>query len=377
MTLVQSPEHTALREAVGDFLARHLPFAKVRDACSSERTHNDEWFRFGAELGVLGLAVPIDHGGSGASLAEQAVVLEALGGCLALPAYLSGEILAPALLMGSADPEAVKLLTRISAGDIRVTVGLTAETRDLDDSTSSNSWNVRATATVADEVGPGRYTVNGVKTLVPDVHGATAVLIPARTAAGLVVLAVDLAAPGVKQRSLTTLDITRPMARLEFDDAAAILVVGPETADAVIEHALDLARTAIAIEQVGGAQACLDMTVAYAKTRVQFGRPIGSFQAVKHACADMLVAVESARSAAYHAVAAYQSEEFPIAAAMAKVVAGEAFVDVAAQTIQLHGGIGFTWEHNAHLFYRRAHSTSLWFGDADSQRELLIQRLGF
>jgi alkylation response protein AidB-like acyl-CoA dehydrogenase len=178
---------------------------------------------------------------------------------------------------------------------------------------------------------------------------------------------------------LTTLDVSRPMFRVSFRDAAAQLVLDAGQADSSLDRVMDLARVATAVEQVGGAQACLDMTVEYAKTRVQFGRQIGSFQAVKHACADMLVAVESARSAAYHAVstAVESPDDLPIAAALAKAVAAESFTFVAAQTIQLHGGIGFTWEHDAHLYYRRAHSTALWFGDASTSRELLAQRLGF
>ena len=177
---------------------------------------------------------------------------------------------------------------------------------------------------------------------------------------------------------LATMDQTRKQARLEFASTPARLVGDEGAAAPVLSRTLDLAAVALAAEQVGGAQRCLDMAVEYAKTRIQFGRPIGSFQAIKHKCADMLLEVESAKSAAYYAgwAAAEDSEELPVVASLAKSYCSEAFFHAAAENIQIHGGIGFTWEHDAHLYFKRAKSSELMLGDPSYHRELLAQRIG-
>jgi alkylation response protein AidB-like acyl-CoA dehydrogenase len=191
------------------------------------------------------------------------------------------------------------------------------------------------------------------------------------------IFAVDGSAPGLTRTPMETLDLTRKQARLSFADVPARLIGADGEGSAVLAHVLDLAAVGLAAEAVGGAQRCLDMSVDYAKLRVQFGRPIGSFQAIKHKCADLLVEVESARSAAYYAMwAAGDSGELPVAAALAKSYCTEAYAHAAAENIQIHGGIGFTWEHPAHLYFRRAKSTELLFGDPAYHRELLVQRAG-
>jgi alkylation response protein AidB-like acyl-CoA dehydrogenase len=190
--------------------------------------------------------------------------------------------------------------------------------------------------------------------------------------------AVDSSATGLTRHRLTTLDLTRKQARLAFTATPARLIGPGHGADEVFDHALDLFRVLIAAEHLGGTQRCLDMSVEYAKTRSQFGRKIGSFQAVKHRCSDMLVAVESARSAVYHAVeaAANGSDALGLAAPMAVTMAAEAYQYCARQNIQLHGGIGCTWEHDAHLHYRRAHAGTAALGDGRYHRSLLATRLG-
>jgi alkylation response protein AidB-like acyl-CoA dehydrogenase len=174
------------------------------------------------------------------------------------------------------------------------------------------------------------------------------------------------------------MDQTRKQARIEFFAAAARLVGAEGGADRVLSRTLDLAAVALAAEQVGGAQRCLDMSVDYAKNRIQFGRPIGSFQAIKHKCADMLMEVESAKSAAYYAVwaAAEDSEELPVVASLAKSYCSEAYFHAAGENIQIHGGIGFTWEHDAHLYFKRAKSSELLLGDPSYHRDLLARRIG-
>ncbi len=190
--------------------------------------------------------------------------------------------------------------------------------------------------------------------------------------------AVEADAAGLTRTPLATMDQTRKQARLEFSATPARLVGEDGGAGPALSRTLDLAAVALAAEQVGGAQRCLDMAVDYAKTRIQFGRPIGSFQAIKHKCADMLLEVESAKSAAYYAgwAAAEDSEELPVVASLAKSYCSEAYFHAAAENIQIHGGIGFTWEHDAHLYFKRAKSSELLLGDPSYHRELLAQRIG-
>jgi alkylation response protein AidB-like acyl-CoA dehydrogenase len=198
------------------------------------------------------------------------------------------------------------------------------------------------------------------------------------TAKGLSLFAVEGDATGVAREALATMDQTRKQSRIVFSDAPARLVGVEGEALAGLETTLQVAAAALAAEQVGGAQRVLNNSVEYAKNRVQFGRPIGSFQAIKHKCADMLLDVESAKSAAYYAAWAAQerNEELAIAASLAKSFCSEAYFHCAAENIQIHGGIGFTWEHHAHLYFKRAKSSELFLGDPAYHRELLAQRLG-
>jgi alkylation response protein AidB-like acyl-CoA dehydrogenase len=211
-----------------------------------------------------------------------------------------------------------------------------------------------------------------------DGNVANLLVVAARTPAGLSLFAVEGDAPGLTRTPLATMDQTRKQARLELAGVAGQLIGADGGASAGLSRTLDLAAVALAAEQVGGAQRCLDMSVEYAKERVQFGRPIGSFQAIKHKCADMLLEVESAKSAAYYAgwAAAESSDELPVVASLAKAYCSDAYFHAAAENIQIHGGIGFTWEHDAHLYFKRAKSSELLLGDPTYHRELLAQRIG-
>jgi alkylation response protein AidB-like acyl-CoA dehydrogenase len=205
-----------------------------------------------------------------------------------------------------------------------------------------------------------------------DGHTAGLFLVAAATGAGPSLFAVQGGAAGLTRRPLETLDRTRKLARVELTSAEAVLVGTEGGAAATLTRALQVAAAALAAEQVGGAQRCLDMSVEYAKLRMQFGRPIGGFQAIKHMCADMLLEVESARSAAYYAAwaAAEDSDELPLVSSLAKAYCSEAYFRTAADNIQIHGGIGFTWEHDAHLYYRRAKSSELMLGTPSEHREI-------
>ncbi|HXA62120.1 MAG TPA: acyl-CoA dehydrogenase, partial [Streptosporangiaceae bacterium] len=207
---------------------------------------------------------------------------------------------------------------------------------------------------------------------------ADLVLVAARTPGGLSLLAVDGDAEGLTRTALPTLDQTRRLARLEFSSVPGRLLGAEGGAGPALSRTLDLAAIGLAAEQVGGTQRCLDMSVAYAKVRYQFGRPIGSFQAIKHKCADMLLEVESSRSAVLYAATAIDedSPEVPLVASAAKVYCSDAYFHAAAETIQIHGGIGFTWEHDAHLYFKRAKSAQLFLGTPDDHRTHFANHVG-
>ena len=370
MSLVFTSEQEDLRRTVRAFLADTSPSAQVRRLMETpEGIDRDVWHRMAAQLGLHGLAIPEEHGGAGFGPVEQVVVFEETGRALLCAPYFGTVALATTALLAADDAAAAKdLLPGLAEGRTVATLAFTED---------DGSWDPEAISLRA-EAADGSWALTGAKSFVIDGAVADLFLVVARTDRGLSLFAVDATAPGLQRTPLETLDLTRKLVRLSFDGTPAQLVGEEGSGRRILERTLDVAATLLAVEQVGGAQAVLDMTVEYAKLRTQFGRKIGSFQAVKHRLADMLVAVESARSAAYHAgwAAADAPDELPVAAAMAKAVASEAFVFCATEAIQLHGGIGFTWEHDAHLYYRRAHSSALLLGDATYHRELLAQRLG-
>jgi alkylation response protein AidB-like acyl-CoA dehydrogenase len=284
--------------------------------------------------------------------------------------YFSTVALAATLLLASGD-EAAKAdyLPGLAAGNSIGTVAL-AE--------ASGRWDEAGVRLAASGSGDS-WSLTGEKLYVLDGHIADLILVAARTSAGVSVFAVAGDAAGLRRESLLTMDQTRKQARLTFEDTPARLVGADGAGWAAISKMLDLAVVALAAEQVGGAQFVLEMAVEYAKNRVQFGRPIGSFQAVKHKCANLLLEVESAKSAAHYAgwAAADDSDELPVVASLAKSYCSEAYFHAAAENIQIHGGIGFTWEHPAHLYFKRAKSSELLFGDPSYHRELVARRVGF
>ncbi|MFE3851707.1 acyl-CoA dehydrogenase family protein [Streptomyces griseorubiginosus] len=370
MTLVFTEEQNALRSAVRKFTGDRFSSERVRALMETPDGHDpDTWELMARQLGLQGLLVPEELGGSGASLVELAIVCEELGYGLVCSPFLGTAGLATTVLLACGDQAARRdLLPGIADGTTIATVALTEE---------PSAATPRGTGLTATRTAEG-HVLDGVCSFVPDGHIADLVLVVAGTASGAGVFAVDRNATGLVRDRLTTLDLTRKQARLGFTATPARLVGTPESAGAALEDALDTIRVLIAAEQVGGAQRCLDMSVEYARTRCQFGRTIGSFQAVKHRCADMLVAVESARSAVHHAMetAADRSDALRLAAPMAVTLASEAYQYCARQNIQLHGGIGCTWEHDAHLHYRRAHTGAVLIGDGRHHRTLLATRLG-
>jgi alkylation response protein AidB-like acyl-CoA dehydrogenase len=207
---------------------------------------------------------------------------------------------------------------------------------------------------------------------------ADLLLVAARSESGLSLFAVDSFATGVKVEALSVMDPTRKQSRIEFTEVPGRLVGEEGGAGASLEKALQLAATALAAEQVGGSERVLESSVDYAKNRIQYGRIIGTYQAIKHKCANMLVAAETAKSASYYArwAAAVDSDELPVASSLAKAYCSEAYLHCASENIQIHGGIGFTWEHDAHLYFKRAKSSELLLGSPAYHRDLLASRVG-
>jgi alkylation response protein AidB-like acyl-CoA dehydrogenase len=365
-----TPEREQLRESVSQFLADKSPMGAVRALMETPDGYDPAvWAQLAGQLGLAGLAIPQEYGGSGYSWAELVIVLEEMGAALLCAPYFASVALAASAVLAAGDEAARReLLPGIASGEVIATLAV------AEDSGRWDAGSIRLTATAAG----GQHTVSGHKTFVIDGQTAQLIIVAARTGDDLALLAVAGDAPGLTRTPLPTMDMTRRQARLEFSATPARLLSRGDEAGRALATTLDLAAVALAAEQAGGARRCLDLSVAYAKSRTQFGRPIGSFQAIKHKCADMLLQVESARSAARYAgwAAAYLPAELPAAASLAKAFCSDAYARAAGATIQIHGGIGFTWEHDAHLHFKRATTSALLFGDPAYHRELLAQRIG-
>ena len=370
MNFAFSDEQEELRAAVRRFLAEKSPETEVRRLMDTTEGYDPAvWSQMADQLGLQSLTIPEEFGGSGFTYVELLVVLEEMGAALLCAPFFSSVALAANALLTSGDDEAKKsYLPGIASGETIATLAITED---------NGKWDFSGIELAATKKGDG-WELNGHKMFVIDGHVANLIIVAARTAAGVSLFAVPGDAVGLTRTPLPTMDQTRKQARLEFASTPATLVGTDGGAEPGLSKTLDLAAVALAAEQVGGAQHVLDASVEYAKTRIQFGRPIGSFQAIKHKCADMLLEVESAKSAAYYAAwaAAEDSDELPVVASLAKSYCSEAYFHAAAENIQIHGGIGFTWEHPAHLYFKRAKSSELLLGDPSYHRELLAQRIG-
>jgi len=352
-------EQQQLRAAVRKFCAESFDEATVRRLMESEVTYDPAvWRRLGSELGVLGMSVPEADGGVGGSLVDQAVAVEEFGAALACgPLFGTVYLAIPALVACPPSPVRDDLLAALIEGERTAAVA-------VNDTAGVFDPNVSVTAVASGD----SAVLNGTAKRVVDAGAADVVLLAAKGSDGLSLYAVDTA--DVHRTALVTLDLTRPQADVVFVDSPARLLAGPAEADRVITHALQVGSALLAVEQVGAAQHMLDLSVEYAKSRLQFGRHIGSFQAVKHRLADMLVDLEHARSTAYHAVWALTdgSDDPALAVSIAQATCSAAFSRVAADSIQVHGGIGFTWEHQAHLYFKRATTDAALLGSAEQHR---------
>ncbi|MCO1658602.1 acyl-CoA dehydrogenase family protein [Pseudonocardia humida] len=368
MRLVLEAEQEDLRAAVRRLLADRSSPAAVREVMASERGDDPGLWKSLADLGLLGLVVPEDLGGAGGGHVERSVVLEELGRALTPTPFLASAVLATDALLAVDDAAARAELLPALAGGERVATVAVAE--------GGAAWDRSGGATTATER-DGGWRLDGTKAPVPAGAVADVVLVYASTSDGPGWFAVDAGADGFTRTALTTLDPTRPMARLTFAGTPARRLAASDPA-AALDLVADLAAVALAAEQVGVMARALELTVDYAKVRVQFGRPIGSYQAVKHGLADVYSAWEHSVSVLRYAAwtADHDRAELPLAAALAQTYVGPACFDAAVAMVQYHGGIGYTWEHDAHLFYKRAKSAQLLLGPPSSHRARLADRLG-
>ena len=376
MNFAFSEEQEELRRSVRRFLEDKSPSTEVRRLMETTDGYDPKiWAQMANELGLQSLHIPEAYGGQGFSFVELVVVLEEMGRALLCAPYFSSVCLAAnAILNAGTEDQKAALLPGIAGGETIATLAFTEP---------SGKWDANGITMEAASDGSGGYTLSGTKMFVLDGHTANLIVVAARSAGsggteGISFFTVEGDAAGLTRTALPTMDQTRKQAKLEFSNVPATLLGEEGAGWAALSKTLDQAAVCLAAEQVGGAQKCLDMSVEYAKVRIQFGRPIGSFQAIKHKCADMLLEVESSKSAAYYAgwAAAEDNDELPVVASLAKSYCSEAYFHAAAENIQIHGGIGFTWEHDAHLYFKRAKSSEILFGDPTYHRELLAQRIG-
>lgn len=370
MNFAFTEEQEALRETVRSFLENKSSEEAVREQMETDKGYDDAvWSQMGEQMGLQGLAIPEEYGGSGYSFVELGIVLEEMGRALLCAPFFSTAVLAANTLIHCGDDDAKQAhLPGIAAGTTVATVAYVEPSGKWDES----GITMEASGSGSD------IKLSGTKSFVIDGHVADLIIVAAKSGAGTSLYAVAGDADGLTKTQLSTMDQTRKQAKLDFDNTPATLIGEDGKGWDTLTTVLDLVAVGLAAEQVGGAQYVLDMAVQYAKDRVQFGRPIGSFQAIKHKCADMLLEVESAKSAAYYGLwcAAEMNDELASTASLAKAYCSEAYFHASAENIQIHGGIGFTWEHPAHLYFKRAKSSELMFGDPTYHREQLAQRIG-
>jgi len=364
MIFAFTDEQRELAATLRRFLQDKSPSAEVRRLMATPEGYDPQtWAQLAGQLGLQGLAIPEKYGGSGAGPVELAIACEEMGRALLCAPYFATAVLAAQALLASGDQAAAEeYLPSLADGSTIATLAVCED---------DGAWTTDRLQTTARRSGDG-YLLDGRKSFVLDGHTADLLLVVAQAEGGPSLFAVAGDAGGLSRRLLDTLDMTRKQAELTLDGVPGRLIGAEGSAGDVVRRTQRLAVVALAAEQVGGAQRCLDMSVEYAKIRMQFGRPIGSFQAIKHMCADLLLEVESARSAAYYAAWAAEegSDELPLVSSLAKAFCSEAYFRAAADNIQIHGGIGFTWEHDAHLYYRRAKSTELMLGTPEEHREI-------
>ena len=367
-------EQEFLRRTARDFLAECVPMRLVHDVMESSASHSPEVWKQMAELGWMGLALPEQYGGADLGMVELCIVLEELGRSLAPVPFLPTAIASALILEAGGEAQKQAWLKRIGAGEAIATLAITEERG------TENPGDLAARATSEGD----DWVLDGRKLFVPDAGSAEVLVVVARTGgegeSGLGLFLVPRETAGVEMVAMSSMDLLRPLYEVSFRGAklpADALLGGDRDAWLRLERVLDRGRVMIAAEMLGGAEKCLENSVAYAKERVQFGKPIGVNQAIKHKCADMLFEIESAKSITYYAAwaAREDNDEAPLTAAMAKAFVSDAYRHTSAENIQIHGGVGFTWEYDCHLYFKRAKTDEAWLGDASFHRERIAQML--
>jgi alkylation response protein AidB-like acyl-CoA dehydrogenase len=380
MEFAFSDEQEMIRESAESFLADVSDSAAVRAAMVTELGHDPAlWQRLCTEMVWPAIHIPEHYGGLGLGFVELAILLEQMGRRLLCSPFFSTACLAtPALLLAGNEAQKACWLPQLAEGSLTATLAYASNDRNGLDAVQASFR----------KEGDG-FVIDGRLRQVVDGHSAGLLIVAARGSQGIGLFAVPADTPGLRRRLLPTLDQTRKLAELEFTQVyveADAQLGTPGQGGELLEKVLQLACAALAAEQAGGAQQALDLTLAYTAERQQFGRAIASFQAIKHRAADMMLEVECSRSAAYYAACVAEevlapngdrtiAAELPLAAALAKSRCSEAFFQCAAESIQLHGGVGFTWEYDPHLYFKRARASEALFGAPSWHRERIAAAL--
>ena len=365
-------EQVEFRTALRRFLSDTSPTAEVRRLMETDVGYDaDVWRQLSQDLGLTAIHIPEAYGGQGFGVSELAIATEEMGRALLCAPYFASTVLAAtAILKAGSEEQKQTLLPGIAAGEIIATLALTEP---------HGRWQAEAVETTA-APSNGAYALNGVKSFVVDGHHADLLVVAARRpgsqgAEGLSLFTVAGDAPGIERVLLKATDPTRKLAKLTFSNVEASLLGDEGGAAGPLRDTLDIAAICLANEMAGGAERLFEDAINYAKMRVQFGRPIASFQSLKHKAAEMLMEVELAKSGAYYAAAAVDDGDADVSAlaSLAKANAADTYMQTAIHAVQIHGGIGFTWENDTHLWYKRAKSSEVFLGGSDYHRERLMQ----
>jgi alkylation response protein AidB-like acyl-CoA dehydrogenase len=362
-----SSEQEEFRTNLRRLLADRSPTKDVRRLMETDQGYErDEWKAINTALGLTAIRIPEDCGGYGLSFGDQGIVLEEMGRALLCAPYFATAVLAAGAVMNAGtEAEKQALLPGIAAGETTATLAWVED---------NGRWDADGTALTA-AAESGGFVLNGHKTYVVDGHTADFVVVLARAPQGLSLFTVEGNAAGLSRRALKSMDPTRKFARLTFDQVTAQPLGAAGEAAAPFARTMTEALACLANEMVGGADRLREDALAYAMMRMQFGKPIASFQSMKHKQADMLLEVELAKSAAYYAAAALDDgdDDAVVSAHLAKALASDAYTQTAIHAVQIHGGIGFTWDNDTHLWFKRAKSSEVLLGDAQYHRELMLQ----
>jgi alkylation response protein AidB-like acyl-CoA dehydrogenase len=362
-------EQVMLRDLTREFLTRESTPKAVRALWDDQRGYSESTWQQLSEMGLHGLTVPETYGGQGLGMVDLALVLDEMGRAAYPSPYFATTVLAAGAIQASGSEDAMsRHLPDIAAGRTRATFALLE---------TSLSWQASAVQLRAERSGDG-YTLSGTKRFVPWAHVADLIVVVARSSGGITLFAVPAGTSGVSEARNVEMDRTNPTSTLTFKEVSvpADAVIGQvDQGWPIVQAVLQRAAVAASAEMLGASRRCMDMSVEYAKVRQQFGQPIGMFQAIKHACAEMLLEVENSHGATYYAAWALDagSEDATLAASAAKAYVGDASRKVCGSSIQVHGGIGFTWDYDLHIYFKRAKHFEPLYGDADFHREQALQ----